>query len=211
MRWAAWRKDRSWRKAQIEAWRSGDIGIDATGTGILRHRERTVVLHALFRACFQNDAVVINSIASAKDGLAMSVRVPGKANARAEIFRVGMLLQVDDVRHPDTRLGRNAGQIRAGIVVAAGASQIGVVLPAQAEIESQLGTHTPIVLRKECRVVIADLRNRNGHNRRGAVNADGNRDIEVVDDPSPFKSANPKSETRMTVPFPKRLIMPCAV
>ncbi len=67
-------------------------------------------------------------------------------------------------------------------MVAAIAGEIGVVLPAQSEVECEVRSHAPIILRIEGGVVVAHVRDRDGHDRRGAVDADGDWNVEIVDD-----------------------------
>src|ERR1700679_2100278 len=82
---------RSWREAQTEAWGSRDIRVHATGACILRHRERTIVLHPLLGAGLQNNAVVVDAVATTKHRFAMTVWIPCEADARTKVLGVGVL------------------------------------------------------------------------------------------------------------------------
>ncbi len=65
-------------------------------------------------------------------------------------------------------------------MVAAGSSQVRIVLPAKSKIKRQIRPHPPVILRKERQVSIAHLRNRHGHHRRGAMNAHRKRNVQIV-------------------------------
>ena len=59
---------------------------------------------------------------------------------------------------------------------------IGVILPAQAEVERKSPGRPPIILHIEAGVVVRDLRDGHGDDRRSAVDAHGDGDIQIVDD-----------------------------
>ncbi len=58
---------------------------------------------------------------------------------------------------------------------------VGVVFPAKAEVEREAMRDAPVVLRIEAGVVVGDERNGHGGDRRGAVDAHGHGNVEIVD------------------------------
>src|ERR1700722_20697319 len=107
-----------WSKAGTEAGRAWDKGRDAGGTCVLGYREGAVVLYKFFRTGFKDDAVVVDSVAAAKDCFACAIGIPGEAYAWAEVFLVRRLLEVDDVCHPCARVRRLRCQIGAWLMSA---------------------------------------------------------------------------------------------
>ena len=73
---------------------------------------------------------------------------------------------------------REAG---AGIVRAGVAGEVGVVLPAQAEVEREARVDAPVVLDVAGDVAVEDVRNGNGTTGALLLRADGDGDVEVVD------------------------------
>ena len=96
----------------------------------MRHRQRTVILNALFAHHLENKAIVIDAVAAANHGLAFSEGIVGETDARSEVFPVRVVMQIDHVRDPDARLRWLDGQAgaRAGIAVRSG--KVGIVFPA---------------------------------------------------------------------------------
>src|SRR5271155_3023739 len=170
----------NWREARIKIrWRR-IAGKCAGGTRIFIDGERAVVLHALVARNLKNDSVVIDAEAAANHGFSASEWVIGKAHAWSEIFSVWMMANVNDARHPGARDGRLRRKVGARAVRRAGAGRVGIVIPAQAEIQSQVARDAPIVLREQSDVTIDDVGNGNGLDRRGALDRNGNGYIQIV-------------------------------
>ena len=138
-------------KAGIQIGRVGVAGKSAERTGKLIDGERAIILHAFVAGNFENDAVVINSEAGANDGVAFAEGIVGKTDARAEIFLVGMTMEIDDVGQPDAGAGGLRGEIRARAVIAAGAGGVGIEIPAEAEVDGEVVGDAPIVLQRRRR------------------------------------------------------------
>ena len=168
-------------KAGIETGRSGHKGRDAVRSGVLRDGQGAIVLHEFFGAAFKNDAVVIDAIAAANNCSARAEGIIGETDARAEVLLVGRFLEVYDVCHPGAWDGGDGGQVGAGIVGAGGAGEVGVVLPTQAEVESQLGKDAPVVLGIERKVAVEDCWDRDRSDGRTALDPDCLGNIEIVD------------------------------
>ena len=105
----------------------------------LRHGELTIVLHSFEAWSFENDAVIVNAIPAANNSFSSSKRIPGKAHARAKRFFVGRAMEVEYIRQPHTRPVRLKGQIGARAVRTVVAEQIGVIFPAQPEVQREIG------------------------------------------------------------------------
>ena len=138
------------------------------------------ILHAFVAGNFENDAVVINSEAGANDGVAFAEGIVGKTDARAEIFLVGMMMEIDDVGQPDAGAGGLLGEVGARAVIAAGAGGVGIEIPAEAEVDGEVVGDAPIVLSVEGDVAIGNIGNGNRLNRRGAFDGGGDGNVEIV-------------------------------
>ena len=121
---------------------------------ILRHRQRAVVLNALFAPDFEDDSIVVDAVAATNHRLTFSEGIVSEADARSEVFLVGRLMQIDYVRHPDARLRWLDGQARAGVGIAVRSGEVGIVFPAQAEIQREARSGAPVVLHVAGDVVV---------------------------------------------------------
>lgn len=144
--------------------------------------KRAVVLHSFISGHFKNDPVVVNTEPAANHGAAAPEEIVGKAHTRAEVFIIRMMTEVNHIRHPHAGDGGHFGEIGARAVGRAGASGIGIVIPAQAEVQSEVAGDTPIVLRVKSDVTIGNFGNRHGLNGSGAFGGAADGNIKIVDD-----------------------------
>ena len=157
-------KSDAWDRSEAEAKtrRAGIAGKRARRTRKLRHRESTIILDPFQARRFENDAVVIDSVASANYCLAFSKRIVGKTDAWAERFFVGVVVNVKDVSQPDARLSRLHREAGSRTMSAVVAEKVGIVFPAKSEIQSEIRADAPVVLRVTREVVVGKVRNRDG-------------------------------------------------
>src|ERR1019366_1044063 len=87
-RWGSRGETRAGRKAVVQARWSRNMGVCATGSGILGDCERAIVLHQFFGTCLKNDAVVVNAVSAAQKSLAFPKQVVDKSYAGSKILLV---------------------------------------------------------------------------------------------------------------------------
>src|ERR1035438_5885123 len=75
-------------ETRTEAWRTGNVGRRAGRAGKLSNRQGAVVLDKLFSASLQNDSIVENAVAAAKNSLALAERIIGESHTRTKVFFV---------------------------------------------------------------------------------------------------------------------------
>ena len=137
--------------------------------GLHLDRQRPPVEAALERLDLQRDAVVVDAVAAVDAEPAVAGR-PVEADARAEVVAVALPLALQE-RLDD----------RVDLVVAADVLDVGVRLPAQPEVQREVGPDAPVVLDVEGEVVVVGVRDDQRLIRLAAAQGHREQQIVVVD------------------------------
>lgn len=173
-------KEESAERAGKDLWCSGSkcsIGIEVDGNTVWSgddvaggdvKRESTAVEAFLERHDFESDAVVVDTVAAVNAEVGIEGVVEADARSPVVVFAVaGALIE---------RL--NDG---VALRVPAQVVEIGIHLPAKAEIESEVAEDLPVVLSKEGQVEVVIVWQVEGTGGIGAAETDGEEKIVVVD------------------------------
>ena len=115
-------------------------------TGSNLNRQSSAVQAAFERYQFQNDTVVIDAVPAVKAQPVVKHRVI-KSDPRSEVVSVRVPFAVIERRDERIEICDTCSVFHARID-----------LVSEPDIECQVSPHTPVVLRKKCKIVVVDVR-----------------------------------------------------